>query len=61
MATTDAVQQQVKQVSQNLGHEGFIYLYFQDGRVKMVGDASISVFAPLLANVLASKMGLGTK
>ena len=57
MATTEDIQKQIKQASQSLGHDGFIYLYFQEGRIKVVGDASISVLTPLLTNLLASKLG----
>ena len=58
MTTTEDILRQIKQTSQSLGHDGFIYLYFQDSRIKVVGDASVSVFAPLLANLLASKLGV---
>ena len=58
MATTEEIQRQVKQVSQALGHDGFIYLYFQDGRIKVVGDASVSVLTPLLLSALNSKLGV---
>ena len=58
MVTTEEIQRQIKQASQALGHDGFIYLYFQDGRIKVVGDASVSVLTPLLLSALNSKLGI---
>ena len=53
---SEEIKRQVAQAAVNLGHEGFVYVYLQEGRLKMVGDISLSSVAPLLLEILAKKM-----
>jgi len=46
------IRRQIQQTSTSLGHDGFLYLYFQDGRIRAVGDLSIAALAPLLINAI---------
>ena len=56
MHNSEEIKTEVGQLAAKLGHEGFIYLYYQDGRIKLVGDMSVSVLAPLLMDIIKRKV-----
>jgi len=56
MPNSEEIKAEVGQLAARLGHEGFIYLYYQDGRIKLVGDMSVSVLAPLLMDIIKRKV-----
>ena len=56
MNNGEDIRRQIKQTSIALGHDGFLYLYIQDGRIRAVGDLSVSVLTPLLVSVLSKSI-----
>ena len=50
------IRRELHRTSLNLGHDGFVYLYVQDGRIKVVGDVSIATLAPLFLDILTKKI-----
>jgi len=55
-SNTEEVRRQIHQTSQTLGHDGFAYIYIQDGRLRIIGDISLSALAPLFLDILTKKM-----
>lgn len=60
MASSEDIRQQIQRESVALGHKGFLYLYFEDDKIRAVGELSMSVIAPLLLSAISKTMSKGS-